>query len=370
MNVSEGGVTIEVSETRDGASEGTGEGVFFNPTQELNRDLTVAVLDTWAETERDGPGTYLDAMCASGVRGVRAANAGWDVTCTDSDGDATDLAARNLDRNDLAGDTERTNVNAHLYEHHYDVVDLDPFGTVVPFLDAAFNGASELLCITATDTAPLCGAHFKSGVRKYGAVPRNTEFHPEMGTRTLLSASVRTAARYDVAATPVFTHATSHYVRTYLALDSGASKANDRIDQLGYVDWCNHCYWRDHEYGLIADPTDECPHCDHATQTAGPLWLGPTHDQSFAAEVRDRVTDAMGEATKARRLCNRLEAERHDPTHYDQHELYGNWGESAIGMADFLDALRDAGHPASRSHYGGTTFKTPASVGEIRDAVL
>jgi len=173
-----------------------------------------------------------------------------------------------------------------------------------------------------------------------------------------------------VAATPVFTHATSHYVRTYLALDSGASKANDRIDQLGYVDWCNHCYWRDHEYGLIADPTDECPHCGHATQTAGPLWLGPTHDQSFAAEVRDRVTDAMGEATKARRLCNRLEAERHDPTHYDQHELYGNWGESAIGMADFLDALRDAGHPASRSHYGGTTFKTPASVGEIRDAVL
>jgi len=374
MNVSEGGVGIEVSETRDGASEGTGEGVFFNPEQELNRDLTVALLDTWAEEGYDelggARGTYLDAMCASGVRGVRAADAGWDVTCTDIDGDAADLAAANLDRNGLSGETERANVNAHLHENHYDVVDLDPFGTVVPFLDAAFTGTRELLCLTATDTAPLCGAHFESGVRKYGVVPRNTEFHPEMGSRTLLSAAVRTGARYDVAATPIFTHATSHYVRTYLAVERGAAAANDRIDQLGYVDWCPHCYWRDHAFGLVADPTETCPNCGHATQTAGPLWLGPTHDQSFAAAVRERVTDEMGEATKARRLCDRLERERHEPTHYDQHELYGDWGESAIGMEEFLDRLRAAGHPASRSHYGGTTFKTPASVTEIRDAAL
>jgi tRNA (guanine26-N2/guanine27-N2)-dimethyltransferase len=39
-------------------------------------------------------------------------------------------------------------------------------------------------------------------------------------------------------------------------------------------------------------------------------------------------------------------------------------------MAEFLDALRAAGHAASRTHYGGTTFKTDAGVAAIRDAVL
>jgi len=374
MDISEGDVTIAVPEARHGASEGAGDGVFFNPAQELNRDLTVAVLRTWAEVGYGsaggaGTGTYLDAMCASGIRGVRAAAAGWDVTCTDVDDDAVALAERNLAENGLAGECERANANAHLHANHYDVVDLDPFGTPAPFLDAAFNGTTELLCVTATDTAPLCGAHFESGVRKYGTVPRNTEFHPEMGVRVLLSACVRSAARYDVAATPVFTHATSHYVRTYLAVESGAQRANERIDALGHVDWCRDCYWRDHERGLIASPTETCPNCGTATVTAGPIWLGPTHDRAFAEAVGERVTDEMGEATKARRLCDRLAVERHDPTHYDQHELYGNWGEPAVGMDEFLDALREAGHPASRTHYGGTTFKTPASVTEIRDAL-
>jgi tRNA (guanine26-N2/guanine27-N2)-dimethyltransferase len=39
-------------------------------------------------------------------------------------------------------------------------------------------------------------------------------------------------------------------------------------------------------------------------------------------------------------------------------------------MAEFLDRLRDAGFAASRTHYGGTTFKTDADVTEIEAAVL
>jgi tRNA (guanine26-N2/guanine27-N2)-dimethyltransferase len=38
-------------------------------------------------------------------------------------------------------------------------------------------------------------------------------------------------------------------------------------------------------------------------------------------------------------------------------------------MDDFLEALRAAGHETSRTHFGGTTFKTDADVAEIRDAV-
>ena len=172
MEVSEGGLTVEVPEERHGASEGSGPGVFYNPVQELNRDVTVGVLRAVA----DDCGSYLDAMTASGVRAVRAADAGYDVTACDVDEDAVALARRNLERNGLDGEVHHRDVNAHMHEHRHDVVDLDPFGTPIPFADAAVRSAGEYLCVTATDTAPLCGAHFESGVRSYGAVPRNTEF--------------------------------------------------------------------------------------------------------------------------------------------------------------------------------------------------
>jgi tRNA (guanine26-N2/guanine27-N2)-dimethyltransferase len=246
------------------------------------------------------------------------------------------------------------------------VVDIDPFGTPIPFVDAAIQGTRNLLCVTATDTAPLCGAHFESGVRSYSAVPRNTEYHAEMGVRILLSALVRTAARYDVAVTPLLTHATNHYVRTYLELDRGARVANAAVDQLGSVYHCEHCLRRETDPGLLADAPAECPNCGHGIQTAGPVWLGPTHEDGFVAAVGECVSDEMGTASRASDLLATLEAELAVPTHYDQHRLCKRWGEPAPAMDGFLDDLRAAGYEASRTHYGGTTFKTTASVVDIR----
>ncbi|MCU4719272.1 tRNA (guanine(26)-N(2))-dimethyltransferase [Halapricum hydrolyticum] len=365
MRVTEGSVEIEVPEQTE---DGIGDGVFYNPVQELNRDLTVAVLRA-ARGRFEHAETYLDATAASGVRGVRAAADGWDVTLCDRDEAAAELCRTNLDRNDLSGEVVQRDANALMHERRFDIVDLDPFGTPIPFADAAARSAIDLLCVTATDTAPLCGAHFESGVRSYSAVPRNTEYHQEMGVRILLSALARTAARYDRAITPVMTHATKHYVRTYLALEDGARVANEAIDQLGYVHHCQHCLWRTHEDGLIPDPPAECPHCSEHLQTAGPLWLGAVHDRAFVERVGDSVTDEMGTADEARALTERLAAELETPTHYDQHRLAKRWGEGAMAMDDFLERLRDAGYEASRTHYGGTTFKTDADVAEIDEAI-
>ncbi|AHG04808.1 N2,N2-dimethylguanosine tRNA methyltransferase [Halobacterium sp. DL1] len=370
MLVEEGGVTVEVPR-ESGGGEGAAEGVFFNPTQELNRDVTVAALAAYREREPRAA-TYLDAMAASGIRGVRAAANGWDATLADLDPDAVELARSNLARNDLSGEVVERNVNSLLHDddRFFDVVDVDPFGTPIPFADAAFANARNLVCITATDTAPLCGAHFESGVRKYGAVPRNTEYHAEMGLRVLLSALARTAARYDVGVTPVLSHVSDHYVRTYLDLSHRATDANSAIDELGYVYHCQQCLHREHEHGLIADPRDECPHCGgNQVLPAGPLWLGPAHDESFVASVREQVTNEMGAAKRARKLLDTIGGELHEPTHFDQHRLYGQWSEPAVGMDEFLDELTDAGLAASRTHFGGTTFKTDGTLADVEAAV-
>ena len=181
MRVSEGDVTVEVPEQADA---GVGDEVFFNPVQELNRDLTVAALRALESDREDGRSessdrtsgesetrsvstasgesasggrpasrdsdrtpTYLDATAASGVRGVRAAADGWDATLCDVDSDAVDLCRANLERNDLDGRVLHRGANAVMHEERFDVVDVDPFGTPIPFADAAFRGASRLVCL-------------------------------------------------------------------------------------------------------------------------------------------------------------------------------------------------------------------------------
>ena len=360
MHVEEGGVEVVVPEQDSGS-------VFYNPVQELNRDLTVAVLRVYRERESRAT-TYLDAMAASGIRGVRAAADGWEVTCADIDAEAVALCEQNLDRNGLDGEVHRRDANALLHDAYFDVVDIDPFGTPIPFIDAAFRGTRNLLCVTATDTAPLCGAHFPAGVRRYSTVPRNTEYHAEMGVRVLLSALVRTGARYDIAPRPLLTHATKHYVRTYLELDRGATIADEAIANLGHIYHCQHCLWRATERGLHADAPMSCPCCDHGIQTAGPVWLGPTHDPEFVTAVADAVPETFGSTDRATDLLARLAGELDIPTHYDQHRLCKRWSRSAASMEVFLDRLRDAGFEASRAHYSGTAFKTDGSVPEIRKA--
>jgi tRNA (guanine26-N2/guanine27-N2)-dimethyltransferase len=43
-------------------------------------------------------------------------------------------------------------------KHYFDVVDLDPYGSAIPFLDSAIQSMADggLLCVTFTDMAVLC----------------------------------------------------------------------------------------------------------------------------------------------------------------------------------------------------------------------
>lgn len=51
-----------------------------------------------------------------------------------------------------------------------DIIDLDPYGSVVPFLDSALDSIKNggLLCITCTDTRVLCGPDLVKCFYYYG----------------------------------------------------------------------------------------------------------------------------------------------------------------------------------------------------------
>ena len=60
----------------------------------------------------------------------------------------------------------------------FSIIDLDPYGSAVPFLDSAMHSIQDggLLCVTCTDMAVLSGAHGDACWSKYGSMPLNTSY--------------------------------------------------------------------------------------------------------------------------------------------------------------------------------------------------
>jgi tRNA (guanine26-N2/guanine27-N2)-dimethyltransferase len=264
----------------------------------------------------------------------------------------------------------RKNANVLLHEKKFHIVDIDPFGTPSPFLDAASASALNMLSVTATDTAPLCGAHLNSGIRKYGAVPLNTEYHGEMGLRILLGACARELGKHEKGMLPLFSHVTRHYVRTYLEITPGARKADKTIKSLGFNIHCTTCGFRGPVYGLAVQIEKECPVCGENTQIAGPLWLGPFKEPNFCNEtISELDVLPLNTKDKAKKLITLCRDELDIPMFYDQHVICKELGVSATGIETLLEAMRAHGFEASRTHFSGTSFRTDAPIDKIKEVI-
>lgn len=86
---------------------------------------------------------------------------------------------KNFDFNNIGIDHEITQMDAQdlMYERKrdkdwYDVIDLDPYGTAVPFLDSAIQACANggMICVTFTDLAVLAGAKYDVCYYKYDSV--------------------------------------------------------------------------------------------------------------------------------------------------------------------------------------------------------
>ena len=171
--------------------------VFFNPRMEINRDATVLLMSV------DRPEHYLDAMGATGARGLRVSvECGIPVTINDRDDGALSLIRQNVSRAGGGIEVLQEDANVLLSRRRFDAVDLDPFGTPASFIDSAIRGVGRYLFVTATDTAPLCGAHQKAGMRRYFARVLNNEYHAETGLRVLMGFIARETVKYQTAGSP------------------------------------------------------------------------------------------------------------------------------------------------------------------------
>ncbi|MEI8330160.1 MAG: tRNA (guanine(10)-N(2))-dimethyltransferase [Methanomicrobiales archaeon] len=338
--------------------------IFFNKRMELNRDITILLLSILKPSE------YLDAMGATGIRGMRVLNeCGIPVTINDREAKAIELITYNADRANLSVEIVQRDACALLSERAFDAVDLDPFGTPALVIDAAIKGTRRFLFVTATDTAPLCGAHLKAGLRRYFARPMNTEYHSEVGLRILLGFVVRETLKYDRGVEPTFCYAREHFVRLHLRLLRGAGSADTTLKQIGFILQCPKCPYREEHHAMVP-PTVTCPCCNGPLSYIGPLWLGSIRNHETLLQMQEQLkTMELGTKKDIEKLISTCLEELPTSSFYNYHHIAKILRGSPPDINIVLDRIRAEGYTATRTHFCGYGIKTEAPLAIIKAAI-
>ncbi len=356
--------------------------VFYNPAMELNRDFAVLALQTYQKLAQNDI-VACEPLAGSGVRGIRLAKEvqGIDkVVINDISDEAASLARFNVRSNDLNDKILVENEDANLLLSRYaaprrrfNYVDIDPFGSPAPYIDAAVRAVRNegLIALTATDMAPLCGVHPNACVRKYGGKPLRTEYCHELATRLLLGCLVMQAAKHDVGINPMFSYSQYNYVRTYASIAYGAKPADKSVRNLGFVLHCFSCFHRETQEGLTPTLRQLCPECGKKLHAAGPLWLSSLWNQDFCIKMRDEVSNReLRNKTKIKHLLSLIIEEANMPiTYYAIDKLCDKFNLPVPSLARIISGLNASGFQASRTHFNPKALRTRAPASMLRETV-
>lgn len=338
--------------------------VFYNPVMKFNRDMTLLVLasmDTPEEKMRIGL-----PLEASGIRAARIFRELVTpghlrpsfLAVNDLSEDAIGFAKENVAKH--LGDFSSENVAFSINEasrfllgsrpFHY--IDIDPFGTPNPFLDAAVKRILPrgILAVTATDTSALAGTYPKATARKYWAVPSRTWAMHDIGLRILIRKVQMIAAQHEVPLTPVLSLATDHYYRIFFLHMPSAKNVASILSQHRWVN---------------VDQKTTTISIAQEMGNAGPLWVGPLHDPEFVkrliASAKRIDPETFSECLAV--LETVLDECRIDVVGFtDIHALTKRLRLSPPKTSVFLEKL---GIRACRTHICATGIKTTASIEEI-----
>jgi len=291
-----------------GPARRTGPG-FLNPAMAPARTRSVLLLSDALEhgwlVPEGAPIRCLDALCSTGVRIRR-----WrqevpeahvhrlHVTGNDLDEAALNWAKSSLETHPTGRPRPDRGHERPLPEGGFEVeglrftredariallhggwqwIDLDPFGSPVPFLDAALQGMARrgVLEVTATDTAALTGSSASSARRRYGFQGPVDGYAHDDAVRALLGTIALAAARVDRSITPLMALFDGHHVRVSVLVRTSKNGASDVLDSIG---------WRVREsdvpYRIVRHPD-----ASQVQRASGPLWTGPLWDEAIASRM-------------------------------------------------------------------------------------
>lgn len=351
----------------DAGEVSAGMGVFYNPAMRENRDLSLVAVSMLAA--RRAPLRLCFPLAASAVRPLRVLEEldlpeGSRLLVGDASERAIDAARASLARNEHAAafpglELRCGSAQSLLAEAPFsDYVEIDPFGSPVPFLDAALQRVKRaaIVAVTATDTAPLCGTYPDTALRRYGAFTKRSPLMHEHAVRILAHVVERAAARYDREAKLLFAYAREHYVKLFFELETSRSRATRLVRAAEY--------WTIDAAGY---PTARSSLEDGRRSDAiGPLSAQPLWDARFldaADAIRDRLSDDLRADLDAIRTESRI-----DGPAIDLHRLASELGLASVPRtAAVLERLGEA--QACRTLFCETAIRTSATRARIVAAV-
>lgn len=343
-------------------------GVFYNPDAEINRDLSVAALSAWIKREKPEKIKILDAFSGTGITGMRYAK-----ECNNNIfvvlNDRCPKAARNIQENVQRNGLKNCEVSNNdciqiMAKDHFTIIDIDPFGTPAPFLDAAVRSVwwKGLLMVTATDTAALNGSSPSAGLRKYGIFSGRTDFYIEFGLRALTTAIMLSCGRNGKAFFPLFCLAQKHYYRVIGRLSFRDKDITRMMDEIKMSSYCQKC-------GNRVIGIENACECGGRFSNYGPLFIGKIYDKEYCIDMMKYIAckPVTPKGIKELELLNKYieEPEIDTPFYFDVHRLARLHHKNIKKMGDIISALKAAGFSAGYSAFCPTGIKTDAPLKEV-----
>ena len=411
------------------------EKVFYNPVQQFNRDLSIVAIHTWsleysekqlakfnrnkrrklesgeiecfqAELESNGHSAkngnsespypayrILEALSATGLRSIRYAlelpNLR-EVVANDNSKEAVQNIEEAIKQNYATGKVHASLADANAYMHSqtfpFEVIDLDPYGSAAPFIDAAVRTVADggLLCITCTDLRILAGnSYYEKCYSLYGGLPtKNTAFCHETALRLVIHSIASSAGRYGKSIEPVLSLSIDFYVRVFIKVHSSPASVKLLASQTMITYFCIGCESFYNQplmkssnnqadpnkvkfQTTLGPPTNEnCRHCDNKLRLAGPMWAGPLHSPPFTRSAisiaNDLDSSIYGTKSRIIGMLTLANEELPDPFFYSISHLAKCLRSSCPPKVKVVSALLHAGYQCSLSHAMPGSIKTNA----------
>ncbi|MEA3559377.1 MAG: hypothetical protein U9R75_09010 [Candidatus Thermoplasmatota archaeon] len=369
--VLEGKISLDILPSGGLKGPGKKDGVFYNPAMVQNRDLSVLFMQVFVD---DGmlPGSHpriLDPLTGAGTRAIRFAREVEDcppVTGCDINPASIGAAVENARLNKVDVEFLHEDLREHLLHRRYSYVDIDPFGSPLPFIESSLDGILDrgIIAVTATDTAALTGSIPRVARRRYGVELSLIHSYQEMSCRVLVGALAARAASLELSIEPLFFYSHDHFIRGDLRVKRGARRADKMLDKMSYARYQKP--FPPMIFDRISDVSVG------GGSLIGPFWSGPLEDIEFL----ERVLLGMEKRdwtylSSYKNICEMLDhavtESRLPPFGFDVNETSSSMKCSPPGMKEIQQGLIGLGYSFSRSRFSPTIFKTDASTRDVKE---
>lgn len=343
MILEEGLSTIELPDFELDKGPGTKRAGFYNPQQVLNRDITILLLKELNTT------SYLDGFGGSGIRGIRVSlETGSKAAISEINSRSAEIIRENVKRNHVEAEVLNEPFESVVSRNLFDFIDVDPYGSIVPFLDVALTHVKNngYLGLTATDLSALTGSAPSKTRRRYNAYIKTDMLKHESGLRLLIAYVAQRAAAMDKSVTPVLSFWKSHYYRIVVRVKHGSGVADRTLENIGTIS----------KHQSVSDIYEDI--------YEGPLWKGKLQDSKLINSVKRKRVENISPNT-----YNFIETIRNEDNQFYFYELTDfarNLGRSLPPISKVVREIEDKYHtPAFRTHFSPTGIKAKISGSEF-----